>query len=220
MWMALLAFRGMGNVKVRVELLLKWEMVVMSTKCCSGFAVCVWLLEVLGMHGEIAHALGEGSVCSVWQLSIKTQLTDPTLCHFDGQLLLNGPLSKPKPSVPSLERWRIASCFFPAALKVQQCLPHVSCQDLFLAPWCPSQALKGSQSRSWREKKQQQTQDMKGWFRWKQRMAKVRVALDSRHSHTDHSSQPSPVVCSYMGFEEAHFQFKVCTFEQLWSSSS
>lgn len=153
MWMALLAFRGMGNVKVRVELLLKWEMVVMSTKCCSRFAVCVWLLKVLGIHGEIAHALGEGSVCSVWQL------TDPTLCHFDGQLLLNGPLSKPKPSVPSLERWRIASCFFPAALEVQQCLPHVSCQDLFLAPWCPSQALKGSQSRSWREKKQQQTQD-------------------------------------------------------------
>lgn len=89
--MALLAFRGMGNVKACVELLLKWEMVVMSMKCCSGFAVCVWLVEVLGLHGKIAHVLGKGCACSVWQLSIKTQLTAPTLGHFGGELLLSGP---------------------------------------------------------------------------------------------------------------------------------
>lgn len=70
--MALLAFRGMGNVKACVELLLKWEMVVMSMKCCSGFAVCVWFLEVLGVHGRIALVLEKGSVYSVWQLSIMT----------------------------------------------------------------------------------------------------------------------------------------------------
>lgn len=63
--MALLAFRGMNNAKACIEFLVKWEMVVMSMKCCSGFAVCVWLLEVLGVQGEIACVLGKGSVCSV-----------------------------------------------------------------------------------------------------------------------------------------------------------
>lgn len=42
-----------------VELLFKWEMVVMSMKQCSGFAVCVWLLEVLGVHRGHSSYLGK-----------------------------------------------------------------------------------------------------------------------------------------------------------------
>lgn len=45
----------------------------MGMKHCSVFAVPVWLSEVLGMHGELAHIL-EGSFCSIWQLGVETQL--------------------------------------------------------------------------------------------------------------------------------------------------
>lgn len=143
----------------------------------------------LCVHGDTAHVLGRGSICSVWQLSIKTQLTAPTLGHFGGELLLSGPWTNPSLQPPYQRREELPAAF-PAALDVQQCLPHPSCQDLFLEPWCLSQALKGSQSRNQRGKKQQQTQDMRGWFRWKQRMTKVRVALGGWQSQTDHSLQP------------------------------
>lgn len=51
----------------------------MDMKCCSAFAFPVWLLEELGMHGEVAHILEKDSVCSIWQLSVKAQLTAPPL---------------------------------------------------------------------------------------------------------------------------------------------
>lgn len=52
----------------------------MGMKCCSVFAVPVWLLEALGMHREIAHILEKGSIiCSIWQLGVETQLTAPPL---------------------------------------------------------------------------------------------------------------------------------------------
>lgn len=82
-----------------VELLFKWEMVVMSMKQCSGFAVCVWLLEVLGVHRGHSSYLGK-RIHLQWQLSIKTQLTAPTLCHFG----VEWPLNKPEPSAPSSEK--------------------------------------------------------------------------------------------------------------------
>lgn len=43
------------------------------------------------------------------------------------------PLNKPKPLAPHLRREELPAAF-PATLQVQQCLPPVSCQDLFLAP--------------------------------------------------------------------------------------
>lgn len=128
--MALLAFRGMGNVKACVELLLKWEMVVMSMKCCSGFAVCVWLLEVLGVHGGIARVLEKGSVCSVWHLSMKIQLTAPTLCHFGGEW----PLNKPKPSAPSSEKGGISSCFSSSSRSAAVSVPCKLSGSFFFTP--------------------------------------------------------------------------------------
>lgn len=85
--MALLAFRGMGNVKGCVELLLKQEMVVMSMKCCSGFAVHVWLLEILGGNS----CLGKRIHLQCVAAEHPKQLTAPTLCHFGGKLVLNRP---------------------------------------------------------------------------------------------------------------------------------
>lgn len=59
----------------------------MGMKRCRVFAVPVWLSEALGMHGEIALLLEKVSICSIWQLSVKTQLTAPPLwavsCYVD-----------------------------------------------------------------------------------------------------------------------------------------
>jgi len=57
-------------------------------KCCSVFSVPVWLSEALGMRGEIAQISEKGSICSIWQLSVKTQLMPPLLwwgvsCYVD-----------------------------------------------------------------------------------------------------------------------------------------
>lgn len=98
--MALLAFRDMGNVKACVELLLKREMVVMSSKCCSGFAVGVWLLEVLGDGSCLGKRICLQCVAAEDQETVGSPHPVPLWWEAGVEYTLN----KPKPSAPSSER--------------------------------------------------------------------------------------------------------------------
>lgn len=65
-------------------------MVVMGMKRCRVCCSCV-VIGGIGHAWEIAHLLEKGSICSIWQLSVKTLLTAPPLwwaisCYVDLEL--------------------------------------------------------------------------------------------------------------------------------------
>lgn len=182
--------------------------------CCS----CVVI-------GGIGHAREDSSPhrkrINLQHLAAECQDTVDSPPALLGSALSCGPWTSPSLQPPHQRELENCQPLFPGSSRsAADPVPPVSCQGIFLAAMMPFSGPKCSQNRSWGEKKQEQTQSMRSWFRWKPWMAKTRVALDSRYSHMDHSSQPNSVVWSYVGFEETHFQFNVCAFEQPWSSRS
>lgn len=69
----------------------------------------------------------------------------PTLV---GSFLLCGPWTSPRLQPPHQREVKNCQLLLPSSSRSAVVpVPLVRCQGVFLAPWCPSQALKGSQSR-------------------------------------------------------------------------